>query len=93
MESLYNYFKKINNFSPFPVIDTDDIQYIRDKLDKDNIDYDNEPVSCCSHCKNLALIIDEQDNDICPLCKNSINEIETHRTIFHYLNKYPNRWQ
>ena len=91
MERLYNYFKKINNLSPFPIIDTEIIDIIKNKID-DDTDYDSEPVISCIHCQNLALVIDEEGNDICPLCKNSINEVEVHKTIFHYLNKYPNRW-
>ena len=92
MEKIKLRFLEINNLSPFPIIDTEVIQYIDNKLKDDNLDYDDEPVICCSHCKNLALIIDDDDNDVCPLCTNSLNEIEVHRTIYHYLNKYPNKW-
>ncbi len=92
MEKLYNYFKKVNKFSPFPIIDSEILQRIDNKIKTNSFDYDDEPVVCCAHCKNLALITDDDDNDICPLCKNSLNETETHRTIFHYLNKYKGRW-
>lgn len=91
LENTLNYFKHLNNLSPFPIIDTEHIMNIENKLKDNNIDYDAEPVSCCSHCHSLYLLTDENDNDKCILCKNSLNEIETHQTIFHYLNKYPDK--
>lgn len=83
-----NKFININELSPFPIIDTEHIDTLQSKINDNNIDYDLEPVSCCAHCKSLYLITDDDDNDNCVLCKNSLNEIETHKTIFHYLNKY-----
>lgn len=86
-----DYFKEINLLSPFPIVDTDDIKSLEKKINENNIDYDLEPVTCCSHCKTLYIVTDEYDNDYCVLCKNSINEIEVHKTIFHYLNKYKDK--
>ena len=82
-------FININKLSPFPIIDTEHIEILTSKINSNSIDYDLEPVSCCSHCKSLYLITDDEDNDHCVLCKNSLNEIETHKTIFNYLNTYP----
>lgn len=82
-------FININRIAPFPIIDTEHIMNLSNKIYDDNIDYDAEPVQCCSHCKSLYLITDDEDNDECVICRNSLNEIETHPTIFHYLNKYP----
>lgn len=91
LSNTLNKFININSLSPFPIIDTEHIERLSNKLKDNNIDYDDEPVSCCSHCKSLYLITDDDDNDFCVLCKNSLNEIETHRTIFHYLNTYPDK--
>jgi uncharacterized CHY-type Zn-finger protein len=92
LEKMNNYFKQINHLSPFPVIDTDIIKDIDHQIKHDKVDYDDEPVICCAHCKSLAIYTDEYENDTCPLCTNSLNETETHPTIFHYLNKYKDRW-
>ena len=87
INNMNNYFKKLNKLSIFPIIDTDVISNLDDKLKNDNIDYDEDPVVCCAHCKKLSIKIDEDDNEFCILCKNSINETELHSTIFHYKNK------
>lgn len=91
LKDTLNKFININQLSPFPIIDTEHIETLNNKISNNQIDYDAEPVSCCSHCKSLYLLTDNEDNDFCVLCKNSLNEIETHRTIFHYLNKYPDK--
>lgn len=84
-------FKHTNLMSAFPIIDTEHIMNLSNKVYDDNIDYDAEPVQCCSHCKSLYLITDNDDNDECVTCRNSLNEVETYLTIYHYLNKYPDR--
>jgi len=91
MEKLNNYFKQINSMSPFPIIDTEVIMNLDNKLKNNKIDYDSEPVICCAHCKELTIKIDEYNNEFCVLCKNSLNETEIHPTIFHWLNKYKNK--
>lgn len=90
---MVQYYEALNKLSPFPLIDTEHIMDLKHKIKKDEIDYDMEPVVCCAHCKRLSVVVDEEENDLCLLCKNSINETETHATIFHYLNKYPDRWE
>lgn len=89
---MLEYFKARNKLSVFPLIDTDYIKDLENMIKDNKVDHDTEPVICCAHCKRLCIIIDEDDNDKCLLCSNSVNETETHATIFHYLNKYPDRW-
>ena len=91
LNKTLTYFKYKNLMSSFPLIDTEHIMNLQNRLMIDNIDYDSEPVECCIHCKSLYLITDNEDNDECVVCRNSLNETETHPTIFHYLNKYPDK--
>ena len=91
LNKTLQYFKYKNLMSAFPLIDTEHIMNLENRIMIDNIDYDNEPVECCKHCKSLYLITDNEDNDECVVCRNSLNETETHATIFHYLNKYPDK--
>jgi uncharacterized paraquat-inducible protein A len=83
-----NKFKYINKMSPFNLIDSEHINTLNTKLKNDNISYDAEPVNCCSHCKSLYLITDDDDNTKCVVCHNSINEYETHKNIYEYLKLY-----
>lgn len=92
LKNTLEYYKARNKLSAFPLIDTDYIKSLEDMIKNNEADYDNVPVTCCAHCKKLSIKIDDQDNDYCMLCLNSINETETYPTIFHYLNKYPDRW-
>jgi len=84
-------FKHTNLMSAFPIIDSEHIEKLETILKLDKTDYDSEPVECCIHCKSLYLVTDNDDNDECVTCRNSLNETETHASIFHYLNKYPDR--
>ena len=84
-------FVYVNHMAPFPIIDTEHIMNLSNKIYDDNIDYDAEPVQCCAHCKSLYLITDNEDNDECVTCRNSLNETETHSSIYHYLNTYPDK--
>jgi len=78
--------------APFPVFDTEYVEEIRkrlddmenneDKKDKD-FDYDELAVVACHHCKELSIITDEVDNDICLNC-GAVNEIEFYPNIFEY---------
>ena len=90
LKKLLDKFVNINNLAPFPIIDTEHIMILEHILDNGK-DYNSEPVTCCAHCKSLYLITDDEDNDECVLCRNSLNETETYPTIFHYLNKYPEK--
>ncbi len=87
-EKTLDKFNTTNKMSPFNLIDSEHINNLNNKLKNDNIQYDSEPVSCCSHCKSLYLITDDDDNDTCVSCHNSINEIETHKNIYEYLKLY-----
>ncbi len=93
LKNILKYFKERNKLSAFPLIDTGYISDLEQIIINNNVDYDSDPVVCCAHCKKLSIKIDDNNNDICILCNNAINEVEHHATIFHYLNKYPNRWE
>lgn len=91
LQKMLDYYKHVNMMSPFPIIDTEHIMKLENMIIDNKVDYDSEPVVCCAHCKNLAIKVVD-GNDECDLCRNAMNETETHPTIFHYLNKYQNRW-
>lgn len=84
-------FVYVNHMAPFPIYDTEHIMNLSNRMYDENIDYDTEPVECCIHCKSLYLITDNEDNDECVTCRNSLNETETHASIYHYLNTYPDK--
>lgn len=90
-DKILQRFIYVNHMAPFPIYDTEHIMNLSNKIYDDNIDYDAEPVQCCKHCKSLYLITDNEDNDECVTCRNSLNETETHASIFHYLNTYPDK--
>jgi len=93
LKKIVKYYKDRNKLSAFPLIDTGYIKNLENMINNNETDYDSDPVVCCTHCKKLSIKIDDNDNDYCMLCNNAINEVEIHPTIFHYLNKYPNRWE
>lgn len=80
-----------NRGSPFPLYDTEYVELVEQQIinimDKTKIDYDDEPVVSCKHCKSLFIKVDEDDNNLCMKC-GSINEVIEHKDIFDYKNKY-----
>ena len=76
-----------NKMSPFPLVDTEEVEILRNKIENNNINYDAEPVVCCGHCKSLYLV---QDN--CFKCRTSGGELEVFSDIFKYLEEYGSIW-
>ena len=78
-----------NKMAPFPVYDTEYVEEVKNtimKLENENkIDYNDEPVVACRHCKSLHIVIDEVDNNICMRC-GSVNELKEFKNIHEYKN-------
>jgi len=74
------------------VYDTYYVELLKTKIKMDHTNYDDEPVVACAHCKRLFIITDEDGNDHCAACRNSINDIEVFSNIFKYLDKYGALW-
>jgi len=77
-----------NGMAPFPPYDTDyvkDVDKLINKIMEDKKhDYDEDPVYSCKYCKNIHIVTDELDNDICMNC-GSTNEIVEYKDIYEYL--------
>jgi len=91
LKQIQTHIKYVNHMAPFPIIDTYYIDLLRTKLDMDNINYDNEPVLCCSNCKSLY-IIEENGLSHCVKCRTSGVELETFICIDDYLSEYGDIW-
>jgi hypothetical protein len=77
-----------NKMAPFPVYDTEYVEDIKKRimeLENSKEDYDALPVEACRFCKDLNIIVDEVDNTICKRC-GSVNEIQTFKNIYEYLD-------
>lgn len=89
---LLNHLRYYNKLSPFPVYDTDYVEDVENKLkeimENNKYDYDEDPVEACRHCKSLHIKNDELDNGICFKC-GSVNELITFSNIKEY-NKFIN---
>ena len=81
----------VNRGSPFPLFDSEYVELVEQEIinimDRNKIDYDDEPVVSCKHCKSLFIKVDEDDNNLCMKC-GSINEVIKHKDIFDYKSKY-----
>lgn len=81
----------VNRSSPFNFFDSEYVEMVQQEIinimDRNKIDYDDEPVVSCKHCKSLFIKVDEDDNNLCMKC-GSINEVIGHKDIFDYKNKY-----
>ena len=93
IKSLLCHLLYYNRLAPFPVYDTDYVKDVENKLknimEDKKIDYDLEPVVACKYCKNLHIISDDFNNDICMRC-GSTNELKEFKNIYEYkdfLNK------
>jgi DNA-directed RNA polymerase subunit RPC12/RpoP len=78
----------VNKGSPFPLFDTEYVELVTQEIInmKDKIDYNEDPVYACKHCKALYIEVDNDDNDMCMRC-GSINEIIEYKDIFEYKEK------
>ena len=77
--------------APFPVFDTEYVEFVRQKLEKEmedenKIDYDSLPVVACGGCGNIATEVDEHGNDVCFKC-GEINNIKVYNNIHEYIEK------
>ena len=84
---LLNHLRYYNKLSPFPVYDTDYVDDVENKLkeimENNKYDYDEDPVEACRHCKSLHIVMDDVDNNICMRC-GSTNELKTFEDIYKY---------
>lgn len=91
LRELLAHTEYYNIMSPFPVFDTEYVEYIKklimDLENEKRSDYDLEPVWACKYCKTLVVPncydIDEHDNEICLRC-GSVNETQEFKTIHEY---------
>lgn len=81
-----------NRMTPFPVYDTDYVKKVSetvDTLEKEDVDYDDEPVVACKYCKSLHITTEvegQEDYDLCNRCY-TVNELIEFDNINEY-NKY-----
>tara|TARA_R110000822_G_scaffold302649_1_gene426921 strand:- start:11201 stop:11521 length:321 start_codon:yes stop_codon:yes gene_type:complete len=86
MENLLEYLVYCNRMAPFPVYDTEYVFEVRKFIEdmKKRNKYDDDPVTSCKYCFNLATIVDEVENDVCTRC-GSVNELRVFEDIIEYL--------
>ena len=87
VRALLNHLEYWNMMAPFPIFDTEYVAEVKkylEQMESTEKDYDDEPVVACKNCKNLYIVTDEDDNDICMKC-NSINDTVTYENIGEYL--------
>lgn len=95
LKKLLTHLEYYNNMAPFPPYDTDYVKEVTKtikSMENSSINYDELPVVCCSHCKSLHVVVDDEMNEICNRC-NSINELEVLDDIEAYQEKYGNIWK
>lgn len=93
LRRLLNHAVYYNKMTPFPIYETLWVQEIKDKIKLmkySKEDYDEEPVVACKYCKNLHIVKDEVDNNICYKC-GSINEVDEFKNIFEYQQSLNNK--
>lgn len=88
LKELSEHMKYYNMLAPFPVFDSEYVEYIDNKImsieNENKYDYDEEPVVACKYCNHLTIVMDEDNNDICTRC-GSVNELQEFENIFKYL--------
>ena len=89
IDKVIDHMEYYNNLAPFPVFDTGDIELVKELSKKEQ--YDKEPVYACTYCKSIVILTDEDGNDYCVKCRNSVNELEEYN-IHDYLEKYGELW-
>lgn len=75
-----------NFMAPFPVYDTEMVKNLERKIkymEKNQSEYDEEPVVACKHCNSLHIVMDEIGNNICFKC-GSVNDLKEYKTIYEY---------
>jgi hypothetical protein len=89
VKALLKHLEYSNQMAPFPVFDTEYVSDVRNylrQMEQSDKHYDDEPVVACKYCKNLYIVVDDEDNDICMKC-NSVNELKTYENIGEYLKE------
>ena len=85
---LLNHLQYYNKLAPFNIYDSDYVSDVENKLkdimENNKYDYDEDPVEACRHCKSLHIKNDELDNGICFKC-GSVNELTTFLNIKEYI--------
>tara|TARA_R110000772_G_scaffold54130_2_gene123598 strand:+ start:3521 stop:3835 length:315 start_codon:yes stop_codon:yes gene_type:complete len=88
LKQLLDVLEYYNRMAPFPVYDTEYVTQIKKKItlmEDKSYDYDEQPVVACKHCRNLFIVVDEVENDVCMRC-GAINELTVYADIVEYLN-------
>lgn len=90
---LLNHLQYYNKLAPFNIYDSDYVSDVENKLkdimENNKYDYDEDPVEACRHCKSLHIKNDELDNGICFKC-GSVNELITFSNIKEYIKYLKN---
>lgn len=86
-----NKMNQYNKMTPFPYYDSDYVKDVEKKIKeitKSNIDYDDEPVYACKHCKSLhiTLEVDEETGTEHDLCNNCFTSDEA--IVFDNISRY-----
>lgn len=92
LTNLLQHMEYHNKMAPFPIFDTYYVGILKTKIKMDHMNYDDEPVVACAHCKHLFIVTDEDGNDHCVKCRNSINDTITYSNIYEYLKEHGNLW-
>lgn len=87
LDETIKHLEYYDKLAPFPIYGSElinDFKQKRMQIEMSSKEYyNNEPVYACRHCKHLATIIDDNNNDICPRCT-SINETIKFKNIEEY---------
>ncbi len=88
-KELKDFLDKIEaqqNHGPFPARDSEILKELREKLEENSVNYDDEPVTACPHCHSLHLK-DIDGNLICFNCNSKVEESEVlvFKSIFAYI--------
>ena len=88
LSSLLEHLKYYDDLAPFRIYGSEYIGDVENKLrevmEDNSKNYDEEPVVACRFCKSLHIVSDEVDNNICMRC-GSINELIDFKDINEYL--------
>lgn len=87
LRKLSKHLHYYNSMAPFPPYDTDYVKDVDNKIkqimENNKKDYDEESVVACKYCKSLHIETDELNNDVCMKC-GSINELQSFKNIYEY---------
>jgi len=90
-EDLQTFLKKVDSQQkngPFNLRDSGIVKELHKKLEDNAVNYDDEPVTSCPHCKSLY--VKEVDGALeCFNCGNALEEkdLVVHKSIISYLDE------